>query len=372
MLIGIPKEIKPHEYRVSLTPSGVRELGNHGHDVFIETQAGAAIGYTDDHYRAAGAAVVETPEEVYEKSDLIVKVKEPQAGEATLIKEGQVIFCYLHLAAEPKLTEQMMKAGCIAIAFETITSDRGGLPLLAPMSEVAGRVAVQAGVQCLERTQGGKGVLLSGVPGVEAANVTIIGGGVVGINAAMVAIGMGANVVILERSIDRIRELEWRFGNSLRMVYNSHEAIEKHVKEADLVIGAVLIPGAAAPKLVSEELVKQMQPGSVIVDVAVDQGGCVETIRPTTHDEPTYELHGILHYGVSNMPSAVAYTATRALENAILPYTLKLADKGYRSAMKHDEHFRNGLNIYKGHITNEAIASDLNHAFTPASRFINS
>lgn len=370
MLIGIPKEVKQYEYRVSLSPSGARELITHGHQVVVQKDAGYEIGYDDEHYHRAGALVVDTLEEVYMKADMIVKVKEPQPEECIYIREGQIIFSYLHLAAEKKLTELLMTSGCIAIAFETVTSDRGTLPILAPMSEVAGRVAVQAGAQCLEKSRKGKGVLLSGLPGVAPGTVTIIGGGVVGLNSAIVAAGVGANVNILERSIERIRELEWHFGSRVNVIYNTTEAIEEYVLKADLLIGAVLIPGAAAPKVISADMVSQMERGSVIVDVAIDQGGCIETIRPTNHENPTYEVDGIVHYGVTNMPSAVAYTASKALENTLLPYVLHLADNGYRSALKNDLNLRNGLNIYKGSVTNEAVANALSHAYSPATRFL--
>lgn len=370
MLVGIPKEIKANECRVSLSPCGARELISHGHQVVVQTNAGYEIGYSDEDYHNAGALVVDTLEEVYSKCDLIVKVKEPQTEECVYLREGQMLFSYLHLAAEPRLTELLMQSGCIAIAFETITSDRGTLPILAPMSEVAGRVAVQAGAQCLEKSHGGRGVLLSGLPGVAPGIVTIIGGGVVGLNAAIVASGLGARVNILERSIERIRELEWHFGNRVNIIYNTTEAIEEYVLKADLLIGAILIPGAAAPKIITADMVSNMRRGSVIVDVAIDQGGCVETMVPTTHENPTFEVDGIVHYGVTNMPSAVAYSASRALENTLLPYVLRLADNGYRSTMKSDAHFKNGLNIYKGSVTSEPVANTLNHAYTPASRFL--
>lgn len=370
MLIGIPKEIKPYEFRVSITPTGVRELGLHGHQCIVESNAGIGVGFTNDDYRNAGAWVADGASEVYSKADMIVKVKEPQLSETAMLQEGQIVFSYLHLAAASELTDMLLKSGCIAIAYETITSDDGSLPLLAPMSEVAGRVAIQTGVHLLEKKQGGRGVLLSGVPGVPPGKVTILGGGVVGLNAAVIAAGMGADVVVLERSIKRIRELEWLFGKQFSTLFVNSEAIEEHVMSADLVVGAVLIPGGVAPRLVTKELIAKMKKGAVIVDVAVDQGGCIETIKPTTHDNPTYEVDGVIHYGVTNMPSAVANTSTRALENATLPFIIELANSGYRNALRANEHFRNGLNIYRGRVTHEAVARDLNHAYTPPNSFL--
>lgn len=370
MLIGIPKEIKNHEYRVSVTPSGVKELIRHGHQVLVQTMAGQAIGFDDNQYVAVGAHVAERAEEIFERADLIVKVKEPQPIECDMLREGQILFCYQHLAAEPKIAELLLKSGCIAIAYETVTDAYGGLPLLAPMSEVAGRMAIQAGAHCLEKAQGGSGVLLSGVAGVMAGNVLILGGGVVGTNAAQVAVGMGANVTILEKSIRRIRELEQLFGNRANIIYSTTGMVEEYITSADLVVGAVLIPGAAAPKLVNAKTLKTMKHGSVIVDVAIDQGGCMETSKPTTHDNPTYIIDHVVHYCVTNIPGAVAYTASRALENSTLPYILALADKGYRTALKEDKHFCNGLNIYRGRVAHEVIARELNHAYVPPSTFL--
>lgn len=370
MLIGIPKEIKNHEYRVSVSPQGVRELAYHGHQIIVQKDAGHAIGFDDVHYQAAGAMIATSAAEVYDRAEMIVKVKEPQLEECQMIKEGQVIFCYMHLAAEPKMAQMLINSNCIAIAYETVTGADGSLPLLAPMSEVAGRMSVQAGAHCLEKAQGGRGVMLGGVPGVSPGKVVIIGGGVVGANAATVAIGMGAKVTIFDKSLKRLRELEWKFGNATNNIYSTVDAIEDHVSRADLVIGAVLIPGAAAPKVITEGLVKSMQRGSVIVDVAIDQGGCVETSRPTTHADPTYIEHNVVHYCVTNIPSAVARTSTRALENSTLPYILALADKGYRTALKDDIHFRNGLNLCRGRVTHEAVAHELNHSFVPASTFL--
>ncbi len=370
MLIGIPKEIKTHEYRVSISPLGVRELVYHGHQVIIQKDAGHAIGFDDNQYQAAGALVVNTAADVYAKAELVVKVKEPQLEECQMIREGQILFCYLHLAAEPKMANLLMNSNCIAIAYETVTSDGGLLPLLAPMSEVAGRVAVQAGARCLEKAAGGRGVLLGGAPGVPPGKVVILGGGVVGSNSAKIAVGIGADVTIFDKSVKRIRDLEWKFGNSINMIYSTVEAIEEHISKADLVIGAVLIPGAAAPKIISRDLVKSMQRGSVIVDVAIDQGGCSETSRPTNHAEPTFVEHDVVHYCVTNIPSAVARTSTRALENSTLPYILALADKGYRTAFKEDPNFRNGLNLCRGRVTHEAVAHELNHSFVPATTFL--
>jgi alanine dehydrogenase len=370
MLIGIPKEVKNHEYRVSVSPQGVRELVHHGHQILVQKNAGANLGFDDADYVDAGALIVDTPEEVYERAEMIVKVKEPQASEYRLIREGQILFCYLHLAAEPKMATALMESGCIAISYETVTADDGSLPLLAPMSEVAGRVAIQAGAHCLEAPKGGRGVLIGGVPGVLRGNVTIVGGGVVGTNAAMMAAGMGGNVTILDRSVKRLRQLEEYFGTRANCLYSTVDAIEQYVTQADLVVGAVLIPGAAAPKVISESLVKKMRKGSVFVDVAIDQGGSSETSRPTTHDDPTYVVDDVVHYCVTNMPSAVARTSTIALENSTLPYILSLADNGYRTALRDDLHFRNGLNVYRGRITHEAVAGNLNHAYVPPSTFL--
>jgi alanine dehydrogenase len=371
MLIGVPKEIKNHEYRVSISPRGVRELNYHGHQLMVQKGAGEGIGFHDIHYQEAGALVVESIDEIFERSDMIVKVKEPQPEECRMLKEGQILFSYLHLAAEPKMTEALIDSGCIAIAYETVTDKDGHLPLLAPMSEVAGRLSVQVGSYFLQRGNGGRGVLLSGVPGVEAAEVVIIGGGVVGTNAAIIAGGMGANVTILERSLDRIRELEWRLPHTnIKCIYSTVEAIEEYVMKSDLVIGAVLVPGASAPKVIARHLVEKMQKGSVIVDVAIDQGGCVATSHPTTHDAPTFIFNDVVHYCVTNMPSAAARTATKALENATLPYIMDLANNGYRAALKDNPNFRKGLNLYRGRVTNEAVANGLNHAYVPATTFL--
>lgn len=370
MLVGVVKEVKNHEYRVSISPKGVRELVHHGHQVIVEKNAGHGIAFDDNQYQEAGALVVDSAEEVFENADMIVKVKEPQIEECQMLREGQILFAYLHLAAEPRIAEALLNSNCIAISYETVTDDNGGLPLLAPMSEIAGRVSIQAGTHCLEREVGGRGTLLGGVPGVEPGKVVIIGGGVVGANAAIVASGMGADVIILDRSIKKIRDLEWKLSSNVRGVYSTVDAIEEHVCNADLVVGAVLVPGASAPKVITTDLVSKMQKGSVIVDVAIDQGGCVETSRATTHDTPTFIEEGVVHYCVTNMPSAVARTATKALENATLPYIISLADNGYRSALKEDINFRNGLNLYRGRVTHEAVANELNHAYVPAVTFL--
>lgn len=370
MLIGIPKEIKNNEMRVSVSPRGVRELIHHGHQVMVEKNAGHAIGFDDMLYQEVGALIVDSAEEIFQKAEMIVKVKEPQPNECLMLKEGQVLFTYLHLASDNKMAESLINSNCIAIAYETVTAPDGSLPLLAPMSEVAGRMSIQAGAWALQQKNGGRGTLLGGVAGVEPGKVTIIGGGVVGTNAAIVAVGMGAEVTIIDRSIKRMREIETQFGSKVHCIYATVDAIEEYVSKSDLVVGAVLVPGAAAPKLVSEDMVKNMIRGSVIVDVAIDQGGCFETSRPTTHDDPIYSLHNIVHYCVTNIPSAVARTASKALENSTLPYIVELAGKGYRSALKDNPHFRNGLNLYRGRVTHEAVARDLNHAFVPSSTFL--
>ena len=355
MRIGVPKEIKTHEYRVGLTPAGVRELARGGHVVLIESGAGAGIGFGDDAYRAAGATV--TPD-VFD-AELIVKVKEPQPGEIARLRRGQVLFTYLHLAADKAQTEGLMRSGATCIAYETVTDATGALPLLAPMSEVAGRMAVQVGARCLEREQGGAGILLGGVPGVPPARVIVLGGGVAGTNAARMAVGLEASVTIIDRSLPRLKELDLQFGPRATTLFATTEAIEHAVLGADLVIGAVLVPGAAAPKLVTREMVKRMRAGSVLVDIAIDQGGCFETSRPTTHAEPTYVEHGVVHYCVTNMPGAVARTSTFALTNATLPFVQALAGKGWRQALLDDPHLAAGLNIHDGQVTHLAVARAL-------------
>jgi len=363
MLIGVPAEIKTDENRVGLIPSSVRELVHHGHKVLVETHAGYGIGLDDDRYIAAGAEIAGTAAEVFAKADMIVKVKEPQASECKMLRDGQILFTYLHLAPDLAQTKGLIESGAIAIAYETVTNARGGLPLLAPMSEVAGRMAIQAGAHCLEKVQGGSGTLLGGVPGVPAGNVVVIGGGVVGTNAARMAMGLEAKVTVIDRSLERLYELDLQFGPMLNTIYSTVDAIEEHVMAADLVVGAVLVPGAAAPKLVTDALVAKMQRGSVLVDVAIDQGGCFETSRATTHREPTYMVHDVVHYCVANMPGGVARTSTFALNNATLPFVLALADKGHRQALSDDLHLMQGLNVHRGEITYKAVADSHGMAF---------
>ena len=356
MLVGVPKEVKTHEYRVGLVPASVRELVHHGHRVMIETQAGAGIGFTDDDYRAAGAEIAGSAAEVFAKAEMVVKVKEPQPAEYAQLREDQVLFTYLHLAPDEAQTKGLVDSGCIAVAYETVTNNRGGLPLLSPMSEVAGRMSVQVGAHCLEKEQGGSGMLLGGVPGVAAAKVVIIGGGVSGTNAARMAMGMEAHVTVIDRSLEQLYALDLQFGPMLNTIYSTVDAIETHCVGADLVVGAVLVPGAAAPKLVTREMIRQMRPGSVLVDIAIDQGGCFETSRGTTHAEPTYVEEGCVHYCVTNMPGAVARTSTFALNNATLPFALALANKGVRHALYEDHHLKQGLNVALGKVTYKAVA----------------
>lgn len=359
MKVGVPKEIKNHEYRVGLTPSAARELIHHGHQVAVETAAGAAIGFSDAQYQAAGATILPTADAVFDWAGMIVKVKEPQAVERHKLKPHHTLFTYLHLAPDPDQTHDLLDSGAVCIAYETVTDAAGRLPLLAPMSEVAGRMSIQAGAHCLEKAQDGRGLLLGGVPGVAPARVVVIGGGVVGQNAIAMAVGMGAEVVVLDNNIDALRALDRQYGNRLCTLYSTREALEQQVLEADLVIGAVLIPGAAAPKLVSAELIQRMKPGAVVVDVAIDQGGCFETSRATTHAEPTYVVDEVVHYCVANMPGAVARTSTMALNNATLPFTLALADKGARQALADDAHLLAGLNVCRGKLTYRSVAHDL-------------
>jgi len=363
MLIGVPKEIKNHEYRVGLTPESVQEVVQRGHEVIVETGAGAGINATDADYLAAGARITPSASEVFERAEMIVKVKEPQASERAMLTEGQVLFTYLHLAPDPAQTRDLVASGTTCIAYETVTGAQGGLPLLAPMSEVAGRLAVQAGAHCLEKPQGGLGMLLGGVPGVDPAKVVIIGGGVVGSHAAHIAIGMGADTWVIDRSSEVLKRLWTQFGRPLNTVYSTQLALERHVLEADLVIGGVLIPGAAAPKLVSADLVRRMKPGSVLVDVAIDQGGCFETSRATTHADPTYVVDGVVHYCVANMPGAVPRTSTYALNNVTLPFVLRLADLGYKQALACDPNLREGLNVHKGLVTQREVAQALGYAY---------
>jgi alanine dehydrogenase len=370
VLIGVPKEIKVHEYRVGMTPSSVREAVAHGHRVLVETQAGAGIGAADDDYRKAGAEIAATAAEVFARAEMIVKVKEPQAGERKLLRDGQVLFTYLHLAPDPEQAHDLIASGAICIAYETVTSPAGGLPLLAPMSEVAGRLAVQAGARCLEKSAGGMGTLLGGVPGVAPARVVILGAGVVGTNAAQMAVGSGAQVVVIDRSADALRRIDAMFNGRAMTIFSNQDNVEREVLRADVVISGVLIPGAAAPKLITRRMVSKMKPGSVIVDVAIDQGGSCETSRPTTHAEPTYVIDGVVHYMVANMPGAVPRTSTYALNNATLPFTLALADKGWRKALADDPHLKNGLNVAAGKVTYKAVAKALGLQYTPPDAVI--
>lgn len=367
MLIGVPKEIKNHEYRIGMTPAGVRELTHHGHKVMVQKDGGAAIGFEDSAYEAAGAQIIDTPEEIFAKADMIVKVKEPQPNECKMLRPGQILFTYLHLAPDPEQTRLLVESDSVAIAYETVTDNHNHLPLLAPMSEVAGRMSVQVGAFCLEKSHGGNGVLLGGVPGVAPANVTIIGGGIVGINAARMAMGLGANVTILDNSPSRLRELDKDFGPRLTTIYSTKETVEEYAVHSDLVIGAVLIPGAAAPKLITHQMLSSMRNGAALVDVAIDQGGCFETSHATTHDNPIYEVDGIIHYCVANMPGGVARTGTLALTNATLSYIIALANNGYKQALTDNVHLRNGLNVHRGHITYEAVARDLGYTYQPAT-----
>jgi alanine dehydrogenase len=363
MLIGVPKEIKVKEFRVGMTPTSVREVVHHGHKVVVETRAGAGIGMDDDTYRAAGAEIVKTAKEVFERADMIVKVKEPQAGERRMLRQGQLLFTYLHLAPDPDQTRDLVASGATCIAYETVTSASGGLPLLAPMSEVAGRLSIQAGAYYLEKAHGGHGVLLGGVPGVDPAKVVVLGGGVVGRHAIHIALGMGADTWVLDKSVDVLRSLWQQFDRPLNTVYSTRDAVERHLIDADLVIGGVLIPGAAAPKLITRELVKKMKPGSVIVDVAIDQGGCAETSHATTHDDPVYVVDGVIHYCVANMPGGVPKTSTYALNNSTLPFIIQLADQGWREALSADPHLLAGLNVHAGRVTYKAVADDLGYDF---------
>jgi len=359
MRIGVPKEIKNNEFRVGVTPGSAREYIARGHEVFVETNAGAGIGADDAVYEAAGAKVLPSASEVFETAEMIVKVKEPQPSEWVQLREDQILYTYLHLAPDPEQTKGLLESGCTAVAYETVTDDEGGLPLLAPMSEVAGRLSIQCAATALQKPNGGRGILMGGVPGVLPAKVVVIGGGVVGTHAAKMAIGLGADVTILDRSLPRMRELDDIFGNTAKTRYSTVESVEEECLAADAVIGAVLIPGAAAPKLVRREMLSQMKPGAVLVDVAIDQGGCFETSRATTHAEPTYEVDGVVHYCVANMPGAVPLTSSHALNNATLPFGLALADKGLE-AIAANPHLRNGLNVHRGRVTNQPVAEALN------------
>ncbi len=355
MLIGVPKEIKNHEYRVGFTPTSVREAVRQGHQVWVQANAGQGIGSDDKDYVAAGAKIIAEASEIFAKADMIVKVKEPQAQERAMLREGQILYTYLHLAPDPEQTKDLVKSGAICIAYETVTNARGGLPLLAPMSQVAGRMSVQSAAHCLEKAQGGRGMLLGGVPGVSPAKVVILGGGVVGTNAAAIALGMGADVTVIERSTDRMEE---------------QGAIEDECATADLVIGGVLIPGAAAPKLVTKAMLKDWKAGSVFVDVAIDQGGCAETSKATTHADPTYVVDNVIHYCVANMPGGVARTSTFALNNVTLPFAMAIANKGWKKALSDDRHLANGLNVAHGKVTYKAVADDLGYTYVPAEKVL--
>lgn len=370
MIVGLPKEIKDNEYRVGLTPAGVRALTDAGHKVVVERSAGEGSGFEDSLYERAGAQILETADDVWAEGEMIVKVKEPIAPEYPRMREGQLLFTYLHLAPVPELTKQLLERKVTGIAYETITDSRGTLPLLTPMSEVAGRMAVQVGSHYLEKMSGGRGILLGGVPGVPAARVVILGGGVVGTNSAKIAVGMGAHVTIIDRNLDRLRELDDIFLSKISTLASSAYMIHDAISEADLIIGAVLVPGAAAPKLVTRNMLKDVPNGSVIVDVAVDQGGCIETTHPTTHSNPTYYVEGVLHYCVANMPGAVPRTSTFALTNATLPYALRLANRGFIEAIQRDKGLKEGVNTYAGHCTYEAVAEDQEIPYTPIDQII--
>ena len=370
MLIGVPKEIKNHEYRVGLTPSSVRELTSRGHQVIVQKNAGTAIGLADEQYVAAGATLSDTAADIFARADMIVKVKEPQPVECAMLRKDQILYTYLHLAPDPDQTKALVKSGAVCIAYETITGQGGGLPLLAPMSEVAGRMAIQAGAAHLEKSKGGMGLLLGGVPGVAAGHVVIIGAGVVGTNAMQMAVGAGARVTVLDKSIDRLRQLDLVYGNRINTLHSNAHTIEQSVLDADLVVGGVLVPGAAAPKLVTRDMISRMKQGAVVVDVAIDQGGCFETSHATTHAEPTYVVDGVVHYCVANMPGALARTSTFALNNATIGHAVAIADKGWRKALRDDAHLRNGLNVCEGHVTYEAVAKDLGYEYVKADVLI--
>lgn len=364
MKIGVPREIKNHEYRVGMTPAAVHELCGHGHDVYVETEAGTAIGFTDDDYRKAGAQVLETAAEVFAAGDMIVKVKEPQAEERAMLRPGHTLFTYLHLAPDQAQTDDLVSSGATCIAYETVTDRYGHLPLLAPMSEVAGRMAIQAGAHCLEKAMGGRGVLLGGVPGVSPAHVAVVGGGVVGQNAVAMAMGLGARVTVLDRNMDVLRRLDELYGNRITTLFSTAQTLDQAVTESDLVVGSVLIPGASAPKLISRDMIQRMPEGSVLVDVAIDQGGCAETSKATTHQDPTYRVDGVVHYCVANMPGAVARTSTLALNNVTLPFIVALADKGPTEAMRADPHLKAGLNVADGKVTYREVAEATGHPYT--------
>ncbi|MFJ1471378.1 alanine dehydrogenase [Massilia orientalis] len=370
MLIGVPKEIKNNEFRVGLTPPSVHELVARGHRVIVQTGAGAGIGLTDEQYTAAGATLVPSAQEIFAQADMVVKVKEPQPQECAMLRPGQILYTYLHLAPDPEQTAALVKSGAVCIAYETITGPGGGLPLLAPMSEVAGRMSIQAGASHLEKSKGGAGILLGGVPGVAAGHIVIIGAGVVGTNALQMAVGIGARVTVLDKNVDRLRQLDLVYGNRISTLYSNAHAIEEAVLSADLVIGGVLVPGAAAPKLVTRDMVSKMKKGAVIVDVAIDQGGCFATSHPTTHADPTFVVDGVVHYCVANMPGAVARTSTFALNNATIAHAVALANKGWRQALRDDVHLKNGLNVCEGKVTYAAVAKDLGYDYVPADTLL--
>jgi alanine dehydrogenase len=370
MRIGVPKEIKVHEYRVGLVPAAVRELVESGHEVLVQTGAAAGIGFADADYQRVGASIAATAEEVFAQSEMIVKVKEPQPQECAMLRKGQILYTYLHLAPDPRQTEALIKSGATCIAYETVTAPDGSLPLLTPMSEVAGRMSVQVGAYCLQKANGGRGILLGGVPGVAPAKVVVLGGGVAGTNAVEMAVGLRADVTVVDRSVKRLRELSTIFGPSLRTEYSTQEHIDTLVHDADLVIGAVLIAGAAAPKLVTRDMVRRMKPGSVLVDISIDQGGCFETSKATTHADPTYVVDDVIHYCVANMPGAVPRTSTFALNNATLPFARRLANHGWKAALAADPHLANGLNVHEGHVTNEAVAQALGLPYVPVEQFL--
>ncbi|HHY6928875.1 TPA: alanine dehydrogenase [Burkholderia ambifaria] len=366
MLIGVPKEIKNHEYRVGLTPAGARELTRHGHRVLVQRGAGTAIGLLDDDYTAAGAALCDDARDLFARADMIIKVKEPQAAECAMLRRGQILYTYLHLAPDPEQAAALVKSGAVCIAYETVTGPGGGLPLLAPMSEVAGRMSIQVAATHLESPRGGRGVLMAGVPGVPAAHVVVLGAGVVGTGALQMAVGLGARVTVLDTNVGRLRQLDLIFANRISTVCSNAHTIDEAVREADVVIGAVLVPGASAPRLVTRDMIATMRTGAVVVDVAIDQGGCFETSHATTHAQPTFVVDGVVHYCVANMPGAVARTSTFALNNATLGHALALADKGWKRAMTDDPHLRAGLNVCDGHVTYEAVALALGLPYVPA------
>jgi alanine dehydrogenase len=370
MLVGVPKEIKNQESRVGLTPASVKELVLRGHQVLVQKNAGAAIGLTDAMYEGSGASIIDTAAEIFTRAEMIVKVKEPQPQECAMLRAGQILYTYLHLAPDPEQTRALVKSGAVCLAYETITGPNGGLPLLAPMSEVAGRMAIQAGAAHLEKSKGGMGLLLGGVPGVAPGHVAIIGAGVVGTNALQIAVGMGARVTVLDKSVDRLRQLDLVFGNRVTTMYSNAHTIEEAVLDADLVIGGVLVPGAAAPKLVTKDMISRMKKGAVVVDVAIDQGGCFETSHATTHEQPTFIVDGVVHYCVANMPGAVARTSTFALNNATIAHAVALADKGWKRALQANPHLKNGLNVCQGHVTYEAVAHGLGYPYISADSLL--